>query len=33
VDISIVQDAKQSLQPFNKEKKPEKLAVAIFSVK
>jgi hypothetical protein len=33
VDISIVQDARQSSQPSSKEKKPEKLAAAIFSVK
>jgi hypothetical protein len=33
VDISILQDAEQSSQPSSKEKKPEKLAVAISSVK
>jgi hypothetical protein len=33
VDISIVQDAGQSLQPSSKEKELEKLAAATFSVK
>jgi hypothetical protein len=33
VDISIVQDAEQSSQPFSKEKEPEKLAAATSSVK
>jgi hypothetical protein len=33
VDILIVQDAKQSSQPSRKEKEPERLAAATFSVK
>jgi hypothetical protein len=33
VDILIMQDARQSLQPSNKEKEPKKLAAAIFLVK
>jgi hypothetical protein len=33
VDISIVQDAGQFSQPSSKGKKPEKLAIAISSVK
>jgi hypothetical protein len=33
VDISIVQDTRQSSQSFSKEKEPKKLAVATFPVK
>jgi hypothetical protein len=33
VDISIVQDARQSSQPFSKEKESEKLAAVTSSVK
>jgi hypothetical protein len=33
LDISIVQDAEQSSQPFSKEKEPEKLAAVTFLVK
>jgi hypothetical protein len=33
VDMSIIQDARQSSQPSSKEKEPEKLAVVTSSVK